>query len=762
MKTFKYFQINNINFNYDLEFQTNNPHESWKTNAPLIDYCETIGINIPHYCYHKSLSISGNCRMCLVELKNSPKPVVSCSMSAKSCLNNGSVYTDSPLVKKARENVLEFLLLNHPLDCPICDQGGECDLQDQSFFFGVDKKRFYNFKRIVTDKNLGLIVKTVMTRCIHCTRCVRFADEIAGVPNLGMFGRGLDSEIGTYVRKTFQSELSGNVIDLCPVGALTSKPYPFVSRSWELKSVKSVDFTDGFGSNLQVYIKNNRIVKVLPGYDHEKTNNNWISDKTRFAFDGMFSPNKMLGGLVETKTKTLTSCWDGLFQEIIDTFYFHDQLNRHLYKNNKLIFVFDNNISIETLNMLMLFSKQFSFVDLKKSDKGLKQADINNKFLLKVNQIELEKSDFCFLIGINPRYEGSELNNMLRKRYLNGGFDIACLGSSVDLTYPTTNVGFTEKTFKSIIEGNHALTQKLLNSSKPCFILSSELYSRTNNPAINNYMSFVENKNSYNFNKPSINTLNLSINESGVRYLKNFSAFKSKDFEKSDGIYFVNVNKTNNPNLKKMINLKLLNYNPSNTNKFPKYCFEHSHGEPNNILKKLSNQYPTYNYINLPNSTTFEANGSYLNTKGVLKTTTKFVATASQIKEDWQIIRKLFARTSNVTFTNNFSDNHLIFFNNNTLNKFKYFTNLIYLATSSLNTNPNSNKQTKNETVFTKTNYKTKKIKTNNTKVKLWLNDFYISGKDSFSKMSITMINSSKLFRSEKTNFNNVLHKFSF
>ena len=197
----KYFYINNIKFNYNLEFQSNAKQDQWKINAPLIEYCESLGVNIPHYCYNKNLSISGNCRMCLVELENAPKPVVSCAMSAKSCLNNVKVFTNSPLVKKARENVLEFLLLNHPLDCPICDQGGECDLQDQSLFFGTDRKRFYNFKRTVTDKNIGVIVKTVMILCIRCNRCVKFSDEIAGVPALGMFSRGLKSEIGFYVNK---------------------------------------------------------------------------------------------------------------------------------------------------------------------------------------------------------------------------------------------------------------------------------------------------------------------------------------------------------------------------------------------------------------------------------------------------------------------------------------------------------------------------------------------------------------------------------
>ena len=200
----KYFYINNIKFNYDLEFKNNSNANFWKQNTPLIEYCETLGINIPHYCYHKGLSISGNCRMCLIELKNSPKPIVSCAMNASSCLANGDIYTNSSLVKKARENILKFLLLNHLLDCPICDQRGECDLQDQSLFFGLTKKRFYNFKRIVINKNIGPIVKTVMTRCI------RIAAEVAGIENMRMFGRGLQSEIGTYVEKIFQSELSGN------------------------------------------------------------------------------------------------------------------------------------------------------------------------------------------------------------------------------------------------------------------------------------------------------------------------------------------------------------------------------------------------------------------------------------------------------------------------------------------------------------------------------------------------------------------------
>ena len=381
----KYFYINNIKFNYDLEFKNNSNDNFWKQNTPLIEYCETLGINIPHYCYHKGLSISGNCRMCLIELKNSPKPIVSCAMNASSCLANGDIYTNSSLVKKARENILEFLLLNHPLDCPICDQGGECDLQDQSLFFGLTKKRFYNFKRIVINKNIGPIVKTVMTRCIHCTRCVRFAAEVAGVENMGMFGRGLQSEIGTYVEKIFQSELSGNVIDLCPVGALTSKPYPFISRNWELKNVTSIDFSDGFGTPIQVFIKNNQVIKILPSYDETSYKTNWISDKTRFSFDGMFSPERITHSFIKNNNKLFVSlAWKKLFKEIFYTLYFKSHLSKHLYQPYQITICLNKDISLEVLNLLYILSHKYSFFKLRQSESQKVVIDSRTKLFIEL------------------------------------------------------------------------------------------------------------------------------------------------------------------------------------------------------------------------------------------------------------------------------------------------------------------------------------------------------------------------------------------
>ena len=472
MNSLKYFYINGQKFNYTLEFQNNHKDNLWKHNAPLIEYCETLGITIPHYCYHKNLSISGNCRMCLVELKNSPKPMVSCAMSAKSCLNSSEIFTESPLVKKARENILEFLLLNHPLDCPICDQGGECDLQDQSLYFGNSKKRFYNFKRVVTDKNIGPTVKTVMTRCIHCTRCVRFSAEVAGTEDLGMFGRGLDSEIGTYVSKTFQSELSGNVVDLCPVGALTLKPYPFLSRNWELKNTNAIDFSDGFGTNLEVSLKNNQIVKIIPGYDICSNTTPWISDKTRFSFNGMFSPTRIVTGLIEFESiqKIPASSWKVLIKEIVLTLYFQDHLSKHFLKKNNLVIVFGNEINIEVLNLLNIFANKYNFIKLRKFTGKKINNDIESNFLMQSHTSYKEKlkdSTLSLLIGTYTRYEGIQLNVKLRNRYLKGNFQVFTLGSTKNFTFPTINIGINLKKLKDIVEGNSLICQNLISSTQP-------------------------------------------------------------------------------------------------------------------------------------------------------------------------------------------------------------------------------------------------------------------------------------------------------
>ena len=756
----KYFYINNIKFNYTLEFNSNSKTDVWKYNVPLIEYCETLGINIPHYCYHKNLSISGNCRMCLIELKGSPKPIVSCAMSAKSCLNNGEIYTNSPLVKKARENILEFLLLNHPLDCPICDQGGECDLQDQSFFFGLSKKRFYSFKRVVTDKNIGPIVKTVMTRCIHCTRCVRFAGEIAGVEDLGVFGRGMNSEIGTYVNKIFQSELSGNVIDLCPVGALTSKPYPFIGRNWELKNINSIDFSDGFGTDLQICLKNNNVVKVLPGYNQNDNSVNWISDKTRFAFDGMFSPERILQGFViKGYEKTLLPLpWKHLFEEIVYILYFQDHLARHFLKVNSLTIVFDSNISNEVLSLLVLLSKKYPFMLLKKSEPLQLENNLESDFLLNsaTDKLQLSKSKLCFLLGINTRYEGSSLNLKLRHRYLKGDFKVVSLGTIVNLTFPVSYLGLNLNTLTSVIEGNNFFCQELTNYSNPFVVCSSEIFRRKDSSSLYKLLTLLKNYlGNTNKNWNGFNVLNSSLNEGGVNYLNTFKCLTEHDLRKSTGIYFIDTCR-DIPNLRKIIQFQLLDYFQSEKDVA---CFyiEQNNGiiaQSYTEIKKVSN---IYSYINLPNNVFFETSGTYLNTEGILKKTIKFIPSLKQSRENWQIIRKLLSCSNSLSFMANLKANERLSFNCNSIFDFKNFINFQYyaiqnLANLSLNNHP---KKTNLKINFGK--YKFKRSKLFKTKFRLWLEDFYIGGKDCYSKRSITMIKCSKLFRSQNTNFTYLL-----
>ena len=278
----------------------------------VLQACELAGKEIPRFCYHERLSVAGNCRMCLVEMEKAPKPIASCAMPVGEGMK---IKTDSEMVKKARHGVMEFLLINHPLDCPICDQGGECDLQDQAMAYGFDRSRYLEMKRAVDDKYLGPLVKTEMTRCIHCTRCVRFATEVAGVPELGATGRGETMEITTYVEKALSSELSGNIIDLCPVGALTSKPYAFVARPWELKKTESIDVTDALGSNIRVDARGPEILRVLPRVN-EDVNEEWLSDKARFSYDGLLR-QRLDKPYVRRDGKLRSATWEEAFAAIV-------------------------------------------------------------------------------------------------------------------------------------------------------------------------------------------------------------------------------------------------------------------------------------------------------------------------------------------------------------------------------------------------------------------------------------------------------------
>ena len=435
-------------------------------NSTVLEACESAGIEIPRFCFHERLSIAGNCRMCLVELEKTPKPVASCAMPV---MNNMRIFTDTPLVKKAREGVLEFLLLNHPLDCPICDQGGECDLQDQTMVFGADRSRFFEFKRGVVDKNCGPLIKTIMTRCIHCTRCVRFASDIAGIEDLGTTNRGRDTEIGTYVSKVFQTELSGNVIDLCPVGALTSKVYAFIARPWELRSTETIDFSDAVGSNIRVDLKETEVVRVLPRVN-EAINEEWISDKARFNFDSL-KTLRFDTPYIKNVLGNLESCsWQKAIAELENLFF--------NIPSSKIAIVCSVNLGLMSLHGVQNFANSLGVRHVGFPRKFYLESDFPEHFLCNTTLDNIKSSDFCLFVGTNPRYEASMLNLKIRKRFRQGLFESVSIGIPHNSTYKTQILGISPSTLIDISEGRHFFCKKLKKSKTPVLICGASLAER--------------------------------------------------------------------------------------------------------------------------------------------------------------------------------------------------------------------------------------------------------------------------------------------
>lgn len=760
MKEPKYFYIDDVKYNHSIEFDSQNPNDDWKKKISLIEFFENKGITIPHYCYHKDLSIAGNCRMCLVEVKKSLKPVVSCAMNANSTLGADTiVYTNSPLVKKARESVMEFLLLNHPLDCPICDQGGECDLQDQSLFFGITKKRFYNFKRIVTNKNFGPIIKTVMTRCIHCTRCVRFAREIAGVEDLGTFGRGVEMEIGTYVEKTFDSELSGNLIDICPVGALTCKPYPFMSRSWELKRLNSIDPMDGFASNIQVFLKNNVVVKILPGFNHKNTDWHvqWISDKTRFAFDGMVATTRNVNKFIFNKFgKTDILSWRNVFIKLLKMMYLFDHLNKHCLKISPFLIMFEETISLEIVSILILLKKKYSFFNIKKTNEFLISNDFEKNFQINsaANPQKLLKSDFCILIGTNPRYESPYLNLKLKKRFMRGNFKVFSFNSRKNTLFPVTFLGSNLKKLKKIAEGNNFLCRFFRVNKNLISIVNDKIFYRPDSKAIFNLISTIDKfcsktrrcltKNTWS----SFNLLNNSLNSTGINNLINFGKITHKDLKDCCGMFFINSGSKVEYSVNKIVELKLLNMIRIDDTKKLLLIDQNN----KNSLWNAKDNFDISNYFYIPNNNFFETFGSYMNTEGSIKKTNKLISSMRNTKDDWQLLRKLLSSLKNIEFTSNIKNNEKIIFNCHKIVNFRSLVRFLYTNTKSLS---NASFYLKSETQYfnVKLNRNLKKISLVMSQLVKWLEDFYLGGFDNYCKDSDLMATCSINLRKNNTTF---------
>jgi NADH-quinone oxidoreductase chain G len=436
-------------------------------NTSVLEACESIGVYVSRFCYHERLNVAGNCRMCLVEIEKAPKPIASCAFPVAS---NMRVYTDTPMVQKARENVMEFLLLNHPLDCPICDQGGECDLQEQAMLFGSDRGRFFFNKRTVEDKNCGPLVKTIMTRCIHCTRCVRFFQDVAGQEDFGTTLRGRETEIGTYVGKILNSELSGNVIDLCPVGALTSKPYAFAARPWEIKTIETIDVNDSIGSNIKINFKETEILRVLPALN-DSLNEEWISDKTRFCFDAL-KLHRLGSPFLKIQNKFTRITWK-------EALIKNATILKTLLKLNseQVVFVSGNNADLETLQVIKKTAQDFGIrlitEDFLRLDSSfMSAAKFNTTFT------DILESDLCLSIGTNTRFEASLLNVRLKKRIKMGKFIKASIGLCDELTYSNDSIGNSFKTLIDIAEGKHPFCQKLIKAKNPFIIIGSTLKKR--------------------------------------------------------------------------------------------------------------------------------------------------------------------------------------------------------------------------------------------------------------------------------------------
>ncbi|KAG2189369.1 hypothetical protein INT44_004511 [Umbelopsis vinacea] len=435
--------------------------------AALIQACEKAGADIPRFCYHDRLAVAGNCRMCLVEVERSPKPVASC---AYPIMPGMKVKTNTPLVHKAREGVMEFLLANHPLDCPICDQGGECDLQDQSMRYGSDRSRYNEpvGKRAVEDKNFGPLVKTVMTRCIQCTRCVRFANEVAGATELGTSGRGNDMQIGTYIEKTISSEMSGNIIDLCPVGALTSKPYQMTARPWELKKHESIDVTDAIGSNIRLDSRGVEIMRVLPRLNDE-INEEWISDKTRFAYDGL-KRQRLTTPLIRSGNKFVPATWEQALTTIAK------EMKKAEGTSMKAIagHLADAESMVALKDLFNRFGSENLAIDAPNGSKPLATgSDFRSNYILNSTISGAEEADVVLVVGSNPRHEGPILNTRLRKAYLHNGQDMGLIGESVDLSYEYTHIGEDSKAIEQILNGSHPFAKKLAEAKKPMIIVGS-------------------------------------------------------------------------------------------------------------------------------------------------------------------------------------------------------------------------------------------------------------------------------------------------
>ena len=587
----------------------NDKEIDFEEGMTVLQACELAGAEIPRFCYHERLSIAGNCRMCLVEMEKSPKPIASCAMPAADGMK---IKTNTEFVEKARKGIMEFLLANHPLDCPVCDQGGECDLQDQSLFYGLDNSRYTENKRQVKEKHMGPLIKTQMTRCIHCTRCVRFATEIAGVPELGAIGRGEDMEITTYLERSMESELSANVIDLCPVGALTSKPYAFEARPWELRKTETIDVMDAVGSNIRVDTYGWEVKRILPRIN-EDINEEWISDKTRYACDGLLK-QRLDTPYIRENGKLLKSTWENALQLLVNKI--------KSYNSNELA-----GIVGDTADLEMIYSfKSFFNEGLGSNNLECRQDRIyinphermNYIFNSSINGIE--DADLILLIGTNPRLEATILNARIRKSYIKNRISIYSIGDPGDLTYPYENVGNKMSTLKEIISDTHKISKKIKKAKKPIVIIGeSALTGEKGQYIFENIKNYLLKNNFINEKWNALNILTQQASRVGaidlglycINNKSNFSFFDRLEKEDFKFIYLLGADNINFDKKDKFI------------------VYQGSHGDKGAEMADII----------LPGAAYTEKNGLFINLEGKLQKAYKASYPPGDSREDWKIFQ---------------------------------------------------------------------------------------------------------------------------
>ncbi|KAK0499140.1 Ndufs1, NADH-ubiquinone oxidoreductase 75kD subunit (775) [Armillaria luteobubalina] len=581
--------------------------------SALIQACEAAGAAIPRFCYHDRLAIAGNCRMCLVEVERSPKAVASCAMPA---MPGAKVHTNTPMVHAAREGVMEFLLSNHPLDCPICDQGGECDLQDQSMRYGSDRTRFHEIagKRAVENKDLGPLVKTSMNRCIQCTRCVRFANEVAGVEELGTTGRGNDLQIGMYVEKTMNSELSGNIIDLCPVGALTSKPYAFNARPWELKNTESIDVMDAVGSNIRVDSRGVQVMRIQPK-TNDDVNEEWISDKTRYSYDGL-KYQRLTVPLVKNGDRFVPTSWEDALTSIANG------LSASGATENEIQAVVGHLADTESMVALKDLVNRLGSDNLALDQQGgsavpTHGVDVRSNYLFNSTIPGVEEADVILLVGTNPRHEAAVLNSRIRKSWLHTGLEVGFIGERADTTYGYEYLGADAKALNTFITGRSAFAKKFAQAKKPLIIVGSSIAEHPDSAASYNALAkFVES------NKATL----LTPEWNGFSVLQRIASRPA-----AYDIGFVPSKKASSTKPKFIY---LLNADEVDPKSIPQDAFVVYQGHHGDLGAQLAD-------VCLPATAYTEKSSTWINTEGRSQIGRAAVSAPGAAREDWKIIRAL-------------------------------------------------------------------------------------------------------------------------